>query len=143
MRMSSDSQVRPLGNLVLARMVPLGQRMTVGGLHIPNNAVGRERVAEVISVGSAVVDVSVGDTVVVDPYALAAVLDDGQMAQTSGTPLARSGDYFLVEEAAVVGVLEDGPEGPTRAQVVAALETIQRAGGFAAAQQQAEGDPNR
>lgn len=143
MKQTDDRQVRPLGDNVLCRMLVMGNRITTIGLHLPSTATGRPRLAEVVATGKGVdLDISIGDTVTVDPYKLRVVMAEGSAAESPGSPLAQGGDFFLIGAADIIGVNLDEEGGPSGPQIVAALDTIRRAGGFEDAQEKAEGASN-
>jgi len=100
---------RAYGRHVLARVLEGETRVGTGGLWIPGSARGRANQAEVLSVGPLAEEVSVGDRIIFDAYAILMVMAAGQIANASGTPIANPGDCFFVDVDSVWGVVETPP----------------------------------
>jgi co-chaperonin GroES (HSP10) len=98
--------LKPLNGHVLAKMTAQAEERTAGGIIVPATVHGRPRHARVEALGDAnPLGLSPGDAVVIDPYKIACVLADGDMAQTANNPLANHGDLFLIHEDHILAVV--------------------------------------
>lgn len=90
-------RIRPARNLVLIQVLGREKR-TAGGLHIPDNANGREDTALVLRIGSEVTDVKEGERVMFNPLKLRLVLANGPLANAQGTPYAGPGECAILHQ---------------------------------------------
>ena len=112
-------KVRMLGDYALAIMADHAEK--IGSIFVPGTARQRPNKARILAIGQGrylrngalhPTALLPGDLVVVDPYKLAIVLADGQLANAPGTPFADAGEHVVVRERDLFGVLEDGPRCP-------------------------------
>lgn len=92
------SKVRPLGRNVFARVLATEEKVRVDSLiYIPGTARGRPSRAVVERAGPDSVVVP-GDVIGFDPYRIKVVIGHGQLANARGTPVANTGELFVIDD---------------------------------------------